>query len=120
MPVMGRHQFATTWGTTTYLPPHRWALYMGSRPLPTGLQDQIRHEDTHIRQWVAEGVWYALKYLFSRKWRLRYEVKAYAEQARSNPTNERTWRYAGYLSSWRYGWLGDRKMIVYMIRGNLP
>ncbi|WER44972.1 hypothetical protein CupriaWKF_11655 [Cupriavidus sp. WKF15] len=51
----------------------------------------IEHEKVHVRQfWRSWGLM-GVRYLLSRRWRLRYEVEAYREQLRhSQPGAART------------------------------
>ena len=115
VPFAGRHRFASTIGSTTFLPPKKYKASQSETP-PQHIKDLLRHECVHVCQWQEEGLRYVLEYLFSRKWRLRYEIEAYAEQCRLDPNRKRIERYARWLSSWRYGWLGSRPQIVRAIR----
>jgi len=114
VPLAGRSKFASTIGTIIYLPPDKHRSYINGAA-SSGLKDLIRHEQVHVLQWEKEKFWYIVKYLFSWKWRLFYEVEAYAEQCRFNPTFKRISQYALWLSSWRYLWLGNRNDIRHMI-----
>ncbi len=114
VPLAGRKRFASTLGEQIYLPPKRY-----DRPTSLATRDLIRHEYTHVRQWRSEWFWFWIKYLGSRRWRRRYEVEAYAEQCRFNPTSKRIQRYAGWLAGWRYGWLGRRHALAALIKAKV-
>jgi len=118
VPLAGRHRFASTLRTVIYLPPRLYQLHESGTPT-LALKDLLRHEQVHVRQWRKEGRRFAFKYVVSRKWRLRYEVEAYAEQCRWNPTPKRIALYARWLSSWRYLWLGHKGDIEAAIREQL-
>lgn len=47
----------------------------------------LEHEKTHVRQWYARPVLMPVRYKYSKKWRLRYEVEAYKVQLQYNPLN---------------------------------
>jgi hypothetical protein len=115
VPLAGKNRFATTTGYVTYLPPRLWKQW-NTTPRTQNVLDLVRHESVHVEQWEAEGAEYVRKYYKYRAWRLRYEVAAYAEQCRYNPTVRRISRYAGWLSSWRYGFLGSKASIMRQIR----
>ena len=49
----------------------------------------LRHEAVHICQRKDEGAWlHGARYMLSAKWRLRYEIEAYAEDLRSGRSIE--------------------------------
>ncbi len=45
-------------------------------------QDIIEHEKVHVAQFKRQPFTFWLRYLFSAKWRLRYECDAFATQIR--------------------------------------
>ena len=42
----------------------------------------LAHEAVHVEQQRADGWRFDVRYVFSRRWRVRYEARAYAVQAR--------------------------------------
>ena len=121
VPLAGRNHFATTIGRTIYLPPKTYQEVMTDPPSVSS-QALVLHETTHVQQYDAEGVWFALRYLFSRKSRLRYEVEAYGRQGAYLKQHGYTnldawiWRRARTLASWRYWYLGDSAEIADMLQ----
>jgi hypothetical protein len=45
----------------------------------------LAHELEHVRQWREAPIRFYPRYLFSRRWRLRYEVEAFRAQLRLDP-----------------------------------
>lgn len=43
-----------------------------------GQQDCIRHEMVHVKQQREDGILFFIRYVFSKRWRVRYEAPAYA------------------------------------------
>ena len=111
MPFAGRNKFTSTWGETTYLTPKNWRIWKEGPLPPRWLDDLLRHEYMHVKQWRNNRRSFNVRYLFSRKWRRHCEVAAYAEQCRLSPMErrqERARKYAKWLCSWRYAWTGGR------------
>ena len=79
IPLAGRNRFCTTIGSTIYLSPKRFNDYKQLQP-KVSTTALVEHEKVHVAQYEREGLMFCLKYLFSRKWRLRYEAEAYAKQ----------------------------------------
>lgn len=50
----------------------------------------LRHEKTHIEQWHRDGLYFAFKYLFSKKHRKSYELEAYERQVKFLVIHRRT------------------------------
>jgi len=63
-----RNSAAITIGTWIFIRP-------GTNVLP--------HEKIHVRQFMAQPFTFWLRYLFSKKWRLRYEAEAYATSVKN-------------------------------------
>jgi len=113
MPFAGRNKFTTTWGETTYLTPKNYQVWLWGVQ-HEWLDDLLRHEYTHVQAWRRDPH-YNRSYLLSRTYRRIVEVSAYAEQCRYSPLPrraERAAKYAKWLSSWRYGWLGKQDEIA--------
>lgn len=55
------------------------------RPSKKDDKDLLVHEKVHQQQWRRNPVLFYFRYLFSKKWRLRYELEAYREQLKLSP-----------------------------------
>lgn len=55
------------------------------RPSRRGDQSMLAHELEHVRQWREAPILMPLRYLLSRRWRLRYEAEAFRAQVRLDP-----------------------------------
>lgn len=55
------------------------------RPSRRGDASILAHELEHVRQWREAPISMPLRYLFSRRWRLRYEVEASRAQLKVDP-----------------------------------
>jgi len=54
----------------------------------------LEHEREHVRQWWRGwGVGYWLRYTFSHKWRLRYELEGYRVQLLYSPQHKSKFAY---------------------------
>ena len=62
----------------------------------------LEHERTHFKQFI-KNPFMGLKYKYSKKWRSRYEIEAYAVQAKYCPDKEYAFRKFGELMSKNYG-----------------
>ncbi len=112
VPLAGRKKFSTTIGNKIYLTPERYDDFYSKSPSDSTIA-LVEHEKVHVLQ-KSKDKWFSLKYVFSRKARFKYEVKAYAIQIdkrmQLEPVGNKTIqkmedyceRYARYLSSWRY------------------
>ncbi len=110
VPLSGRNRFNAFSSTTVYLTPALYTDYVSNNP-KASTKAAVVHELVHMRQLRAEGPAFNLRYILSRKHRLRYEVEAYAIQAiaRQNLGLEvKRWlnRRVSVLASWRYLYLG--------------
>lgn len=77
--IMTKEKFMRNYTTTLSYPkffPWRWVHTIFS---PSGNPSaRVRsHEKFHMVQNERDGVLYPLRYLFSKRWRARYEVEAY-------------------------------------------
>ena len=79
VPLSGRNRFSATLGETIYLSPKRYDDYQSLQPKVSTVA-LVEHEKCHVLQFRRDRL-FMLKYLFSRKARLRYEAEAYAKQA---------------------------------------
>lgn len=70
------------------------------RPQHKGDAGLLAHEKVHVRQWWRTLGLHSLRYLFSRRYRLKAEVEAYREQLKHSPGNEAV--YAVLITA-RYG-----------------
>ena len=57
-----------------YCSTFRWKIYAPGGEIE---QHVLKHEKKHIWQWLDNKVLYCLRYVFSSRWRARYEVEAY-------------------------------------------
>jgi hypothetical protein len=72
------------------------------------------HELVHVAQQERDGAWrFYVRYLFSARWRVRYESEAYAVQARAGVPVE---RLAATLAGPLYLWPTSRWLTEAAIR----
>ena len=76
VPLSGRNRFSATIGETIYLSPKRYDDSKRLQPKASTIA-LIEHEKVHVLQFRRDRL-FPFKYLFSRKWRLKYEAEAYA------------------------------------------
>lgn len=75
----------------------------------------LQHELVHVRQQVWDGKWrFFLRYIFSGKWRLKYEAEAYTTNIRNGSLTES--EAANLLSSSMYLWCASRNEAVVALR----
>lgn len=75
----------------------------------------LEHEKVHVGQFWSNPVLFGLRYKFSRKWRTRYEVEAYREQAKHYADDRRV-RLAQHLAT-RYDLGISEAEALRLIRG---
>lgn len=85
--------------STRFIPAGFDAITIGSiiliRPECSNDAGLIAHERVHVRQWRESWGMFWPRYLFSKKWRQRYEVEAYREQLQYAPGSLET--FSAYL-----------------------
>jgi len=111
VPFAGRNRFNAFSGNCIYLTPSRYADWMNDKPFGS-TRAIVSHETIHVLQRREEGPIMYFRYIFSRKHRLRYEIKAYAVQyivRQQYELDVSRWmfRKINLLASWRYLWLGE-------------
>lgn len=131
VPLAGRNRYATTLGSSIFLPPSRFQEWKRGHP-SLRTRALVAHEEVHVKQWQAEGLRFVLGYWLSRSRRLEYEAQAYAQQARilwqggAFPDLRALFRWLSSrsqaLASWRYLWTGSahqalKRMIYYLAQG---
>lgn len=87
---------ATTIGPFVFIRPSKTFPTI-SKERAEGLRE---HELVHVKQFYRTCGWNGIRYLFSKKWRFKYELEAYKEQLKYVPDSELT--FAWYLVV-RYG-----------------
>lgn len=77
--VMTKEKFMGSYTTTlSYPKPFSWRwIHTIFSPSGNPSERVINHEKFHMIQNECHGILYPLRYLFSKRWRARYEVEAY-------------------------------------------
>ena len=79
----------------------------------------LAHEAVHVEQQRADGWRFYVRYVFSRRWRVRYEARAYAVQARAGRPIEGEHGLAAQLAGPLYLWPCSRAEAAEAIRSSL-
>ena len=106
VPLAGRNRFCTTIGETIYLSPKRHTDSQALKPRVSTVA-LIEHEKVHVIQFRRDRL-FMLRYVFSRKWRLKYEAEAYARHIEilvkrgGRDLEAELNKRAGVLAGWHY------------------
>ena len=122
VPYAGRHKYSSAIRETIHLTPKRWANFIDSNKRTLSTMSLVEHELIHVGHYRRDRGWW-LKWLFSKKSRLRYELEAYTVQilyrSEYHPQlrDQYTIRYAKILSKYRVGlkWKEIYRLLVFEI-----